>query len=170
MAKIQVLKNGPVVDVVDNAFCPTGKGGGVDPSCGSGKNSTRLQRGTAASKTAHDATTKAYKEKTVAAHMEASKAHSSLAFHPDVGQSARGNHIEMGQKHAKIAESLKIPQLSIDRHVAKISKTTKLEGKDLRDLGDWLERQASRFNEGKETAGKTLQELSDYWIKRASGK
>lgn len=34
--KIQVLKNGPVVDVVDNAFCPTGKGGGIDPSCGKG--------------------------------------------------------------------------------------------------------------------------------------
>lgn len=38
--KIQVLKDGPVVEVdedVANAFCPTGKGGGVDPSCGKGK-------------------------------------------------------------------------------------------------------------------------------------
>lgn len=33
--KIQVLKDGPVVEVTDNSFCPTGKGGGVDPSCGS---------------------------------------------------------------------------------------------------------------------------------------
>lgn len=36
--KIQVLKDGPVVEVdVANSFCPTGKGGGVDPSCGGGK-------------------------------------------------------------------------------------------------------------------------------------
>lgn len=36
--KIQVLKDGPVVEVdVANAFCPTGKGGGVDPSCGGEK-------------------------------------------------------------------------------------------------------------------------------------
>lgn len=34
--KIQVLKDGPVVDVVDNGFCPTGQGGGVDPTCGKG--------------------------------------------------------------------------------------------------------------------------------------
>lgn len=35
--KIQVLKNGPVVEVdVTNSFCPTVKGGGVDPSCGKG--------------------------------------------------------------------------------------------------------------------------------------
>lgn len=34
--KVQVLKGGSVVEVVDNAFCPTGKGGGVDPTCGSG--------------------------------------------------------------------------------------------------------------------------------------
>lgn len=39
--KIQVLKDGPVVDVVDNAFCPTGKGGGIDSSCGSGKGGKR---------------------------------------------------------------------------------------------------------------------------------
>lgn len=38
--KIQVLKDGPIVDVdvdVANSFCPTDKGGGVDPSCGGGK-------------------------------------------------------------------------------------------------------------------------------------
>lgn len=36
--KIQVLKDGPVVEVeVANSFCPTGKGGGVDPSCGGEK-------------------------------------------------------------------------------------------------------------------------------------
>lgn len=40
MVKLQVLKGGPVVDVVDveNAFCPTGEGGGVDPTCGKGRN------------------------------------------------------------------------------------------------------------------------------------
>lgn len=33
--KLQVLKNGGTVEVdqVDNVFCPTGQGGGVDPSC-----------------------------------------------------------------------------------------------------------------------------------------
>jgi len=30
MTKIQVLKDGPVD--VENAFCPTGQGGGVDPT------------------------------------------------------------------------------------------------------------------------------------------
>lgn len=35
--KVQVLKGGPIVDVVNNAFCPTGKGGGVDPTCSPGR-------------------------------------------------------------------------------------------------------------------------------------
>lgn len=36
--RLQVLKDGKTVEVtqVDNAFCPTGKGGGVDPTCGKG--------------------------------------------------------------------------------------------------------------------------------------
>lgn len=40
MTKVRVLNGGNVVDVVDvdNAFCPTGKGGGVDPTCGKGGN------------------------------------------------------------------------------------------------------------------------------------
>lgn len=33
--KLQVLKSGRRVEV-GNSFCPTGKGGGVDPTCGKG--------------------------------------------------------------------------------------------------------------------------------------
>ena len=39
MTRVRVLNSGDIVDVVDvtdNAFCPTGKGGGVDPTCGKG--------------------------------------------------------------------------------------------------------------------------------------
>lgn len=39
MSKVRVLRGGnkvEVVDVTDNSFCPTGKGGGVDPTCGKG--------------------------------------------------------------------------------------------------------------------------------------
>lgn len=37
--KIHVLKGGQKVEVVDNAFCATGAGGGVDPTCSPGKQS-----------------------------------------------------------------------------------------------------------------------------------
>lgn len=30
---------GEVVETTENIFCPTGKGGGIDPSCGGGKGS-----------------------------------------------------------------------------------------------------------------------------------
>lgn len=42
--KIQVLKDGPSVEVVDNSFCPTGKGGGVDPSCGGANSSISFKQ------------------------------------------------------------------------------------------------------------------------------
>lgn len=39
MTKVRVLRGGnkvEVMDVTDNSFCPTGKGGGVDPTCSPG--------------------------------------------------------------------------------------------------------------------------------------
>lgn len=44
--KLQVLKNGDRIEVdqVDNVFCPTGQGGGVDPSCKRGGKSKRRGR------------------------------------------------------------------------------------------------------------------------------
>ena len=45
--KLQVLKNGHRTEVtqVGNAFCPTGKGGGVDPTCGKGGKGKVRSRG-----------------------------------------------------------------------------------------------------------------------------
>lgn len=39
MMEVQVLKNGQRIEVtqIDNSFCPTGRGGGVDPTCSPGK-------------------------------------------------------------------------------------------------------------------------------------
>ena len=42
---LQVLKQGQRVEVTDNVFCPTGQGGGVDPTCSSGSGSSSIPMG-----------------------------------------------------------------------------------------------------------------------------
>ena len=41
---LQVLKQGQRVEVTVNVFCPTGKGGGVDPTCGKGNKTVSAGR------------------------------------------------------------------------------------------------------------------------------
>ncbi len=65
-----------------------------------------------------------------------------------------------------------VSQLSgrdVSRHIAKVSSSTSLEGKDLRDLDDWLGAQVERAASGKKVAADTLAGLTDFWMDRAAG-
>lgn len=64
------------------------------------------QGGSAASYEAHMATTKANRSGLPEDHEAAAAAHGALAYHPKIGQMARGRHIYMAEQHAKKAKQL----------------------------------------------------------------
>jgi hypothetical protein len=88
--------------------CPTGgrTHGGVPMLTGGQSRGQLMREAEKKSAEAHALTSKAHKEGTAAAHAAAAQAHEELAFHPNLGQSARGRHIQLGQKHRALAKSL----------------------------------------------------------------
>lgn len=90
---------GKALGVLNSFFGHSGRPGSVGGS-------SSKEEGRKLSKAAHDATDKAYKLGTSAAHKEAAEAHALLSFHSGVSQFAAGRHISLADKHKKLSAHL----------------------------------------------------------------